>query len=281
MTDNVYSTAVNASRSPLLLLPPEIRTRIYRYVFDVGVIHITHHRMGDRARNYALTVCHCPDLCEGGEAGLFVTSNRVGRDVSSGSQILVQPHQDCVGTGPNNTRKPLCQYLQLDLLQTCRQIYHEAVLEPFKVNRFHYTVSPATCILDVSKLKLFLEAMVPTQIRAIKRLRIVCVGVAFPCLTVTRQLRGLEHLDIQLVLSVEPFGEEFLTILSQFSNHHGIVDLAEVPLKSLRVTIEVQSARLLLIKLDTAAIDAWLKALEARLTGPTGNQVGTVSITGL
>jgi hypothetical protein len=57
--------------------------------------------------------------------------------------------------------------------------------------------------------------------------------------------------------------------------------LAEVPLKSLRVTIEVQSARLLLIKLDTAAIDAWLKALEARLTGPTGNQVGTVSITGL
>jgi hypothetical protein len=173
-------------------------------------------------------------------------------------------------------RKPLSRCLHLDLLQTCRQIYHEAALKPFAVNCFHYIASPMDSANRTPILNLFLAAMVPAQVRVIRHLRVVSDCAVFPCATAIRQLKGLVHIDVQLVLSdcaldfsCDRFVTDIWEHLRHFSDDDGINALAELHLKSAHVTVDVQSAHLLSTRLDTAAINAWrrlLELLEAKLT---------------
>ena len=63
---------------------------------------------------------------------------------------------------------PLDQDLHLDILQTCRQIYHEAVLKPFALNEFRATIDNWYSI--EFELQHMLDGLCPVQARAIKHL---------------------------------------------------------------------------------------------------------------
>jgi hypothetical protein len=170
-------------------------------------------------------------------------------------------------------RKPLSRCLHLDLLQTCRQIYHEAAWKPFAVNRFHYIASPMDSTNRTPILNLFLAAMVPAQVRAIRHLRVVGDCTVFPCATAIRRLKGLVHIDVQLVLSdcaLDVFCDRLVADIWHHLRHVSDEDvinaLAELRLKSAHVTIDVQSAHLLSTRLDKAAINTWRQLLETKLT---------------
>jgi hypothetical protein len=196
----------------------------------------------------------------------------------------MQSDQVYISPARNNTRKPFDQYFHLDLLQTCRQIYHEAVLIPFAVNYFRYIVLRGGNDLGLHCL---LENMVPTQVRAIKHLRLVSTDTYFPRRIIIQQLKRLEQVDVQLVLSEFfaghwcRFDEDFWKVLEVFPGRAGVEALSKLPLKSLHIALEMKLAHSVSAKPDMTAIDSWLKALEAKLTKPTVDQVGAVSATGL
>ena len=55
--------------------------------------------------------------------------------------------------------------------------------------------------------------------------------------------------------------------LDEFANENGIEELENLPLKSLRITTEVESDHMLSMKPDPAVVIAWQKHLENRLIG--------------
>jgi hypothetical protein len=165
-------------------------------------------------------------------------------------------------------RKPLHQSLHLDLLKTCRQIYHEAVLKPFSVNEFHHFCESRH--FPGRELSNFVKALVPTQARAIKHLRVVFHNAPFLRHTIVQQLKGLERLEVQIALADHyygTFGNDMWKPLDDFSANLGVEALAEFSLKSLRITTEVESDYVLSTNPDAAAVVAWQKRLESRLMG--------------
>lgn len=162
-------------------------------------------------------------------------------------------------------REPLGKHLHLDLLQTCRQIYHEAVLRPFSVNTFHHI---RNCdYFPGEELQSLLKSLVPTQIRAIKHLRVVCGRENFLRHTTVQQLKGLENLDIQISWSDclhNSYGDMWKA-LDKFANENGIEELKALRLKSFRITTEIESDHIMAMNPDPTAVIAWQKRLETRL----------------
>ena len=159
---NIDSTARNASESPLLRLPPELRCRIYDHLFASTAIHIRSVSIYDSHTNvkeYRLFLCDNPnDHAEVPRrcvehTDFDVTIQGFGCTISDSSKTLVTPSS--IGLG---------------LLQASRQIYHEAVLKPFSETRFYCEFRPngAPC-----GLRKFVDALAPPQAKAIARLRLV------------------------------------------------------------------------------------------------------------
>ena len=105
---------------------------------------------------------------------------------------------------PNNhdctqidTRQSLgCYAIPLSLLQVCRQIYHEAALKPF---------SQTTFIIDGGyhlASRAFVDALVPTQAKAIIRVHFACHDGMCPAFKVIRHLKKLEVLTVQIVENI-------------------------------------------------------------------------------
>jgi hypothetical protein len=85
-----------------------------------------------------------------------------------------------------------------------------------------------------------------------------------------QQLKGLEHLEIQISWSScldSDFNGDMWKALDEFPNENGIEELENLPLKSLRITTEVESDHMLSMKPDPAVVIAWQKHLENRLIG--------------
>jgi hypothetical protein len=168
---------------------------------------------------------------------------------------------------PRITRKPVHERLSFGLLQTCRQIYHEAVLKPLSVNTFHYHCHAH--YFPGSALQNLLKALVPTQARAIKHLRLVSDNASFPRHTIMQQLKGLERLDIQIAVrnrSHEYNGDIWRT-LDRFLDDPNVEKLKVLRLKSLRISTEVESDLVFSTNSDSTAVVAWQKRLENRLGG--------------
>jgi hypothetical protein len=110
------SAATNAANSLLLLLPPEVRCRIYDYAFGGFLFHIT------AAVNDVLyrTLCHSPQPCE-----YLPFQHCALRTLPSSGTSSPQ----C--TKPKYAPKLERSKIPVHMLQVCRQIYHEAVLKPF------------------------------------------------------------------------------------------------------------------------------------------------------
>jgi hypothetical protein len=164
------------------------------YVFYVGVIHVTCGSGRARSLGYRLSVCRCPEANSTFTSRFSLSTCRKGDGTPTYSRLplCMEAHRDCISA----KREPLRKHLRLGLLQTCRQVYHEAVLKPLAVNTFH------TCC-DCSyfpgqELQCLLNSLVLSQVRAIKHLRLVCGRAIFLRHTTVQQLKGLERLDIGL-----------------------------------------------------------------------------------
>lgn len=141
----------------------------------------------------------------------------------------------------------------LTLLQTCRQIYHEAVLKPFSETRFRYNAFAHEKICGLQKL---LEALVPPQAKAITRLWLIIrhhyyarnnqtpaklIFGLVPVKGTIMRLRGLKDLEVVLALSTseEVRARRYLDDLSvALPNFPGLIVLSDLLLRSLRVTVE-------------------------------------------
>lgn len=255
-----YSTANNARNSPLLSLPPEIRSRIWDYVFDVGVIHVTSPLT--RGHAYELSICRRPEMYAEAPSRIVEERDDGGANYLSRNSSYTHDHEHCLWTG---TRKPFDRLNHLSLLQTCRLIYHEAVLKPFSVNGFQInTWNPGH--KGKSCLHRMIDMMVPMQARAIKRLHIVSIDASFLSPVVVRQLKGLELLSIQIVAN--PPLQYFLDC---FPADTGVLSLRNLSLKSLRIgfCLLVKPHMLQSVNTDTAAITTRIKNLEDKLLNGT------------
>jgi hypothetical protein len=199
---SAYSTATNAAHSSFLLLPPEVRGRIYDYAFGGNGVHVTHdsRRKLDGKRCYRLDIC-CAQDDDPPQRIVHLPPPKV--HIKCGSPST--PDDDCAH---EDTRKEVTQRdLPLSLLRVCRQIYHEAALKPFSQTIFivrekWYIGSHA-----------FLDALIPTQARTIKQIRFVCIDGQCPAHKVMQHLKGLETLKFQLVEGFkagEPYRFDFM-----------------------------------------------------------------------
>ena len=134
-------------------------------------------------------------------------------------------------------------------------IYHEAALEPFSLNEFQYTAYPLYS-RNKPTIQLFIEAMAPTQARAIRRFRVVSDDGSFLRPVVVRQLKGLEHLSIEVECST---AVEWC--MRRLCANEGVTELRKLSLKSVYISLEVKSNSICLT-LDTAAVIALQEDLE-------------------
>ena len=220
------SATTNAARSPLLLLPPEIRCRIWDYAFSGCVFHISSTGMR-RLREHHFTLCQSPQECV-----LLQFQHRAERISSHPSDREVFGTCSQVA-GPNRARADI----PLHMLQVCRQIYHEAVLKPFTQAAFHFTTSR----LSGQDLQAFQGLLVPAQVKAIARFAAISAYGSFISPALLRRFEGLNHLDIHIVTGSSS-GTSWLwgspDDLEGFAYDPVIQALNELDLKSLRITTD-------------------------------------------
>jgi hypothetical protein len=122
--------------------------------------------------------------------------------------------------------------MPVSLLQVYRQIYHEAALKPF----------PQTIFMVQEKWyagsRAFLEALVPTQARAIKHIRFMCVDGLCPAYKVMRHLKGLETLVFQLVEDFEEEGPYRFDFMLEHLNKN-LKRVKKFDIKSVRICMLV------------------------------------------
>lgn len=143
----------------------------------------------------------------------------------------------------------------LGLLGTCRQLYHEAVLKPFTQISF---ATIARCYRKYSGVQSFTDALIPTQAKAIARLRIAFTNrqseqedpeyprmliALLPTKSTIAKLKGLTSLEIILAPIIEEerkaVASLFTTGLEEvFIQNPGMQSLVHARLRSLRVTME-------------------------------------------
>ncbi|KAL2137799.1 hypothetical protein VTI28DRAFT_8193 [Corynascus sepedonium] len=112
----------NQQLSPLLRLPPELRNRIFELVLDVGQINVCFKRWEHRLRTKPGTAGHrYYETIEGGFCCRILE-----RDQNPWKDSKAQP-----------TDRPPRRGMTL-LSPVCRQLYHETVLLPFRLNAWSF-----------------------------------------------------------------------------------------------------------------------------------------------
>jgi hypothetical protein len=227
-----HSAATNAAISPLLLLPPEIRCRIYDYAFGGFVVHLGTDD-GPRKQVLLKTLCQSPQTCAS-----LQFQHRDSR-VLPGSETSL--HQcTTFKAAPRSERITI----PVHMLQVCRQIYHEAVLKPFAQTTFHF----ATSRLGSRAATMFLEELVPEQVRSIASLCVVSLDSNFMSRPLILKFKGLKHLDIHLMIFYE-----------HIRGKAGIKELKNLGLKSLRFTASLRSHN------NEASLLEWIRLQEIEI----------------
>lgn len=124
----------------------------------------------------------------------------------------------------------------LSLLQVSRQIYHEAALKPFQQTLFTFDFDDSQTREASYGLPAFMNALVPAQVKAITRLRLLSTGPACISYAKLSRLEGLKHLEIQLNLSFAHF-DYTSRQLRHFVAEPVVVSLVKLNLKSSRVEL--------------------------------------------
>ncbi|KAK4173329.1 hypothetical protein QBC36DRAFT_194921 [Triangularia setosa] len=123
------------TQSPLLRLPPELRNRIYELVLSVGQIQVIFKKYQFRAINNGMnTNTHRPlyETLPGGFGCLIL--DREEHPWPTGAHL----HK---GLSPTEREKTWCNSWSrgMTLLSpVCRQLYHETVLLPYRLNAWSF-----------------------------------------------------------------------------------------------------------------------------------------------
>lgn len=147
----------NATDSPLLRLPPELRNRIWSLVLGGKTIHV---EFSFRPRPKRLVICHhvCKSALNERNFALSLKTN-FGRDENYENSFALR-HSQCFGAVDDENRD--LNRLHLGVLQVCRQIHKEAALLPYKENTFAFQT--------MRDMEPFLKALFPAQAHAISRM---------------------------------------------------------------------------------------------------------------
>ena len=257
------SAATNAASSPLLLLPPEVRCRIYDYAFGGFLFHIT------AAVNDVLyrTLCHSPQPCA------YLPFQHCALRILPSSETSSPL---CTKTEPRYfyAPKPERSKIPVHMLQVCRQVYHEAVLKPFTQMSFQLSIGAGFRGLRTASM--LLEKLVPEQGRAIAHLCVIANDGVFMSLNLTAKFEGLKHLEMHITDLRAALGQDNevqplkWTGLSQddgvkppkrkgLAQDHGVRPLKKPGLRSLRFTTSPQPDE------DKAFVLEWVQHQETEI----------------
>ncbi|KAK3623067.1 hypothetical protein LTR56_021820 [Elasticomyces elasticus] len=168
ITKKLSNYNTNATSSPLLRLPPELRNRIWCLVLGGNSIHIAGW---DRA-DIVHSICQDPD--DDLETARIITNDNKQDGPAKFFENYATRHNECP-LRPEHKRQP--------------RKPGETALLPYQTNKF-------VC-LYLEELAAFLQALVPEQARAIE---VMAIQLAFPYSNVTckklvhRKLKGLRAL---------------------------------------------------------------------------------------
>ncbi|KAK5128789.1 hypothetical protein LTR85_000122 [Meristemomyces frigidus] len=175
----------NATSSPLLRLPPEIRNCIWSLVLACKTIHMR----GGTPLPFRCHVC-VSDTTEYEDATALKAETAL-----TGSSHATR-HWDC----------HRAHGFPLGVLQVCREIHQEAALLPYHANTFVFAT--------LRTLMSFLKKLIPAQARAVRRIALVNPCDALPGLAelVRNKLTGLERLtcfvEMATAYAVDSFARE-------------------------------------------------------------------------
>ncbi|KAK5684859.1 hypothetical protein LTS10_002934 [Elasticomyces elasticus] len=187
----------NATNSPLLGLPPEVRNRIWTFVLGGRDIHVTASEITTTGfwfwkrthlprLPFQLCICQGEDV-EGQIATIKSSQTKDYRKQHSEIHKACFDHKSTTSTGLE---------LSLQLLKVCRQIHQEAALLPFAEN--HFSFATTTAFDD------FIRHILLSQARTLQHISLVVDPSTFnlhPARQLLKsKLQGLKHLKIYLEL---------------------------------------------------------------------------------
>jgi hypothetical protein len=221
--------SLNAANSPLLtLIPPEIRSRIWDFVFTDLVVRVSRDRTNTngRPRGHSQTTCHASRDCE-------KQWRQLHNDETISHPGSARP---CLGNNHHN--------MPVQMLQVCRQMYHEAALKPFTEPTFEFIMVNDQVNRGMVS---FLTHLVPVQARAIRHLHLECHRTFKLTKTAANLLKGLQHVEIDISTYNHPdrnlqIGQgEPLHNLGLFKKEGGVKWLKNAGLRSVRFTVTTVS----------------------------------------
>jgi len=225
------STTTNADTSPFLKLPPEIRSRIYDYVFGSNLVYIDpylHTEQKSKRVGYEISKCTC-------EYDHTRLSPRV-RAYEHDAWIERTCTDVCQSCTSSDAQRTTALDFSLPLLQVSRQIYHEAALKPFQQASFVFDFNDRQSKEAAYGFPAFMNALIPAQVKAITHLRLLSANSA--CIEHAKlpRLEGLKHLDIQLNV---PFADSDSTsrVLEDFAANPIVGSLVKLNLRSSRAEL--------------------------------------------
>lgn len=174
----------NAFKSPLLRLPPEVRNRIWYFLFGGMTIHVT---ADSRRGPVAHAVCCSPlrdeylaQKIKRLQQQSFSRTKPQTTDIRTPSDA----HKDCNWSG-------FYPRLSFSALRACRQLHQEAALLPYQHNTFSFN--------SLEYMIPFLNGLVLAQARAIEKITVYYsrnYGNKTFNQLLTRKLKGLRHITI-------------------------------------------------------------------------------------
>ncbi|KAK3651651.1 hypothetical protein LTR56_005459 [Elasticomyces elasticus] len=191
----VYTS--NATNSPLLGMPPEIRNRIWTFVLGGRDIHVTASELKTTGfwlwkkthfpkLPFRLCICWGEDV-EGQIATIKASQTKDYRKQHSDVHKACFDHKRTTSTGLE---------LGLPLLEICRQVHQEAALLPFAENHFSFATTAA--------FDDFIRLVLLHQARTLQHISLVVDPPTFnlhPARQLLKsKLQGLKHLKIYVEL---------------------------------------------------------------------------------
>ena len=107
---------------------------------------------------------------------------------------------------------------------------------------------------------MFIDMLVPVQARAIKHLQIISSGGLFLSPAAIKQLKGLEHLEIQIT----PWAH-IAQCLDRFDLDRGVAAFSGLTLKSYHVNLHFKYAIATEEHVDNATLLAWQMKVQNRI----------------
>jgi hypothetical protein len=205
------------------LLPPEIRYRIYSFVFGDLIIRVNFG---------SYHVCQSSQACE--------LQRRQNYDQRISYHPEGDPNLISEDSGFMDCQTQRHVEIPVHLLQVCRQIYHEAALKPFSEPTFDFRAFD----LVNPRRETFTKKLVPAQARAIAHMR-ARDGSIFrpPSKGAVFNLRGLKHVEVHFeiytgrVLEEDEEEDHPMEDLAWFKRQGAVAWLKNMGLKSIRLTV--------------------------------------------